>query len=57
MRSSISGEGDVTKITMDLYKTEFSCLQMIFLALVQHTWLMSVQLILDDMQTDKPIAN
>lgn len=39
VRTSVSGNSDVTKTIMDLHKMEFSCLQMIFLALVHPTHL------------------
>lgn len=42
--SSISGGGDVTKIKMDLYKSEFFWFANdFFLALIQYTWLIRLQ--------------
>lgn len=55
--SSISGGGDVTKIKMDLYKSEFFWFANdFFLALIQYTWLIRLQLILADIGTHEPIA-
>lgn len=55
-KSLVGWEGDMTEVTVDLEKTEFSCFQVPFVVLIQNPWMMDVQLILVDMQTDRSIS-
>lgn len=56
MRSPVSGDGDVTKITMVVYKAEFSCLQVVLPCLGPTCLTDAPRLLLVDRHADKLMA-